>query len=58
MLSRHSTGLPQCGQRERGVTTDWSAGSRTMQTFRKLPIRSPKSLATIASSVDSPRVTS
>ena len=42
MLSYQAMGFSQRGQRERGRTTDWFAGSRTMQTLRKLPTTSPK----------------
>jgi hypothetical protein len=34
--------LPQFGQREEGDTIETPAGIRVMQTFRKLPITSPK----------------
>ena len=30
------------GQRERGLTIERACGSLAMQTFKKLPIRSPK----------------
>lgn len=33
---------PQLGQRDDGETIDTPAGIRVMQTFRKLPIKSPK----------------
>ena len=45
MLSNHAIGAPQVGQRERGRTTDWSNGRRTMHTLRKLPSNEPKSPA-------------
>ena len=35
----------QEGQRDRGLTTDSSAGHRAMQTFRKLPTMAPTSPA-------------
>ncbi len=41
MLSYHAMGDPQDGQRDRGLTTDSSAGHRAMQTFRKLPAMAP-----------------
>jgi hypothetical protein len=34
--------LSHLGQREFGSTTDLSAGSRAMQTFRKLPTIKPR----------------
>ena len=42
MLSYQAIGRSQRGQRERGRTTDWLAGSRTMQTLRKLPTIRPE----------------
>ena len=47
MLSYQAIGFSQRGQRERGRTTDWLAGSRTMQTLRKLPTISPSTPATM-----------
>src|SRR5689334_6771440 len=45
MLSYARMPLPQRGQRDRGRMTDCSAGSRTMQTLRKLPNSAPNSAA-------------
>ena len=45
-MSPAEMAAPQCGQRERGVTTDWRRGSRWMQTFAKLPTIRPKARAT------------
>src|SRR2546422_11735932 len=45
MLSRHAIGCLQCGQRERGLTSDWSRGRRRMHTLRKLPKHSPNATA-------------
>src|SRR5436190_4629382 len=44
---------PQCGHRERGVTTDCRRGSRWMQTFAKLPTIRPRAKATIGHTGDS-----
>ena len=41
-LSKGVIGEPQPGQREFGDTIETPAGIRVMQTFRKLPIMSPK----------------
>ena len=41
MLSYQRIAWPQWGQRERGEMIDSCAGSREMQTFRKLPNSSP-----------------
>ncbi len=41
MLSYQAIRLPHWGQRERGRTTDSSAGQRTMQTLRNDPISRP-----------------
>jgi hypothetical protein len=38
---------PHSGQRDRGDTTETPAGIRVMQTFRKLPINSPKRKNTV-----------
>ena len=40
ILSCHLIGAPQA-QCEPGVTTDWPAGMRWMQTLRKLPMQAP-----------------
>src|SRR5256885_1463094 len=42
MLSRQAMGCLQRGQVDGGLTSDRSAGSRTMHTFRKLPRHSPR----------------
>ena len=42
-FSYHRRGRAQCGHRERGLTMDCLAGSRRMQTFRKLPTAAPAS---------------
>lgn len=41
-LSYGLIGEPHPGQRDPGETIDTPAGIRVMQTFRKLPIASPK----------------
>lgn len=41
-LSYGFTRFPQLGHREAGATMDTPAGIRVMQTFKKLPITSPK----------------
>src|SRR5581483_439514 len=41
MLSYQASALPQPGQRERGRTTDSSAGQRRMQTLRNEPMLAP-----------------
>src|SRR2546422_2880258 len=45
MLSRHAIGCLQCGQVERGRSSDSSRGSRRMHTLRKLPTQRPSSTA-------------
>ncbi len=45
MLSYQAIGAAHRGQRERGRTTDSSAGRRWMQTLRKLPTQAPKAKA-------------
>ena len=45
MLSRHAIGCLQFGHVERGLSSDWSRGSRRMQTLRKLPKHRPSSTA-------------
>jgi len=52
MLSRFSIGVRQCGQRERGATTDSCRGRREMQTLRKLPKASPARTAKMEMSRD------
>src|SRR6266550_2738860 len=42
MLSRHAMGCLQRGHVDGGLTSDMSAGSRTMHTFKKLPRQSPR----------------
>src|SRR3546814_53855 len=41
ILSYQAIGRAQRGKSGRGRTTDWLAGSRTMQTVRKLPTIAP-----------------
>ena len=53
MLSLQPTGRPHLGQRDGGETTDCSAGSRTMQTLRKLPMTAPNTPPIRAKSADS-----
>src|ERR1022692_2731796 len=53
MFSYQAIMCPQFGQCERGETTDSSFGNRTMQTFRKLPIKSPKARATKGNTIES-----
>src|SRR5579875_166000 len=48
-LSYQAIGAAQCGQRERGRTTDSSAGRRWMQTLRKLPTQAPSAKPTTSS---------
>src|SRR6266566_6599905 len=45
ILSRQAMGCLQFGHVERGRMSDWSRGSRRMQTLRKLPTQSPSSTA-------------
>src|SRR5690348_5996476 len=54
MLSYQAIRLPHLGQVDGGASSDWSAGSRRMQTFRKLPSTSPNSATTISSTVSTP----
>ena len=42
MLSYGRMAVPHFGQAEAGSTIDLPAGIRTMQTFKKLPMISPK----------------
>src|SRR4029077_16884686 len=45
MLSRQAMGCLQRGQVDGGLTSDMSAGRRTMHTFKKRPTQSPMSAA-------------
>lgn len=56
MLSYQRIGAPHCGHRERGDTMDSCFGRREMQTFRKLPKRSPMTKAASWKRPDVPTV--
>jgi hypothetical protein len=47
-LSNQRIDLPHSRHRERGVTTDSCFGRREMQTFKKLPNKSPITKAVIS----------
>jgi hypothetical protein len=42
MLSYGRIGAPHFGHADAGITIDFRSGMRSMQTFRKLPMISPK----------------
>ncbi len=42
ILSYGRMGAPHFGHADAGITIDFRCGMRMMQTFRKLPINSPK----------------
>src|SRR5690348_2954960 len=52
MLSVGRIGAPQLPQREPGRTTDWPAGTRAMQTLKKLPQIAPNAAAKAANTGD------
>src|ERR1700716_2641859 len=54
MLSRQAMGCLQLGHVERGRISDWSRGSRRIQTLRKLPRQRPSSTAPATMTISAP----